>query len=140
MTKWPAARPQTSHAHAAQAVAAAHAEGTTIMRGAAELRVKESDRVATTVAGLQANGVQVKEFEDGMAIIGANTSSGGKVAGGGTVLTHMDHRIAMSFLTLGFGAQNPVTVDEGEMIATSFPDYVALMRGLGATLSSEANS
>jgi|TARA_R110002096_G_scaffold181267_1_gene358798 3-phosphoshikimate 1-carboxyvinyltransferase len=122
------------------AVAAAHAEGTTIMRGAAELRVKESDRVATTVAGLQANGVQVKEFEDGMAIIGANTSSGGKVAGGGTVLTHMDHRIAMSFLTLGFGAQNPVTVDEGEMIATSFPDYVALMRGLGATLSSEANS
>ncbi len=118
------------------AVAAAHAEGTTIMRGAAELRVKESDRVAATVAGLQANGVQVEEFDDGMAITGAP----GEVAGGGTVLTHMDHRIAMSFLTLGFGAKKPVIIDEGEMIATSFPDYVALMRGLGATLSSEANS
>jgi 3-phosphoshikimate 1-carboxyvinyltransferase len=118
------------------AVAAAHADGTTIMRGAAELRVKESDRVAATVAGLQANGVQVEEFDDGMAI----TGTPGYVVGGGTVLTHMDHRIAMSFLTLGFGAQNPVTIDEGEMIATSFPDYVALMRSLGGTLSSEAKS
>jgi len=100
------------------AVAAAHAEGTTIMRGAAELRVKESDRVAATVAGLQANGVQVEELDDGMAITGAPR----EVAGGGTDLTHMDHRIAMSFLPLGLGAKKPVIIDEGEMIATSFPD------------------
>jgi 3-phosphoshikimate 1-carboxyvinyltransferase len=118
------------------AVAAAHAEGTTVMRGASELRVKESDRVAATVAGLRANGIEVEEFDDGMAITGTN----GHVPGGGHVLTHMDHRIAMSFLTMGFGAEAPVTIDEGEMIATSFPDYVSLMRGLGATLSSEANS
>lgn len=118
------------------AVAAAHAEGTTVMRGASELRVKESDRVAATVAGLRANGIEVEEFDDGMAITGTN----GHVPGGGHVLTHMDHRIAMSFLTMGFGAEAPVTIDEGEMIATSFPDYVSLMRGLGANLSSEANS
>ncbi len=118
------------------AVAAAHAEGTTVMRGAAELRVKESDRVAATVSGLRVNGLHVKEFDDGLAVKG----TGGRVPGGGHVLTHMDHRIAMSFLTLGFGAEAPVTIDEGEMIATSFPDYVALMRGLGATLSSEANA
>jgi len=118
------------------AVAAAHAEGTTVMRGAAELRVKESDRVAATVAGLRVNGLHVEEFDDGLAVKG----TGGRVPGGGQVLTHMDHRIAMSFLTLGFGAEAPVTIDEGEMIATSFPDYVSLMRQLGANLTSEANS
>jgi 3-phosphoshikimate 1-carboxyvinyltransferase len=118
------------------AVAAAHAEGTTVMRGAAELRVKESDRVAATVAGLRVNGLHVEEFDDGLAVKG----TGGRVPGGGHVLTHMDHRIAMSFLTLGFGAEAPVTIDEGEMIATSFPDYVSLMRRLGANLTSEANS
>jgi len=120
------------------AVAAAFADGTTLMRGAAELRVKESDRVAATVAGLRANGVEVEEFDDGMAVTG--TGTGGHVPGGGQVLTHMDHRIAMSFLTMGFGSEKPVTIDEGEMIATSFPDYVSLMRGLGANLTSEANS
>ncbi|MEQ9142975.1 MAG: 3-phosphoshikimate 1-carboxyvinyltransferase [Parvibaculaceae bacterium] len=118
------------------AIAAAHAEGTTVMRGAAELRVKESDRVAATVSGLRVNGLHVEEFDDGMAIKG----TAGRVPGGGHVATHMDHRIAMSFLILGFGAEAPVTIDEGEMIATSFPDFVPLMRGTGANLMSEANS
>ncbi len=122
------------------AIAAAHAEGTTVMRGAAELRVKESDRVAATVAGLRVNGLHVEEFDDGMAIKGTGQAHGSRVPGGGHVVTHMDHRIAMSFLILGFGAQAPVTIDEGAMIATSFPDFVPLMRGLGAQLTSEANS
>jgi 3-phosphoshikimate 1-carboxyvinyltransferase len=122
------------------AVAAAHAEGTTVMRGAAELRVKESDRVAATVAGLRVNGIKVEEFDDGMSITGTGQNNGSRIPGGGHVVTHMDHRIAMSFLILGFGADAPITIDEGEMIATSFPDFVQLMRGLGATLQSEANS
>jgi len=126
------------------AVAAAHAHGTTIMRGAAELRVKESDRIAATVAGLRVNGVKVEEFDDGMSIEGSGSDArdvdGGRIPGGGHVITHMDHRIAMAFLILGFGAKAPVTIDEGQMIATSFPDFVPLMRGLGANLSSEANT
>jgi len=122
------------------AIAAAHAEGTTVMRGAAELRVKESDRVAATVAGLRVNGLHVEECDDGMAIKGTGQAHGSRVPGGGHVVTHMDHRIAMSFLILGLGAQAPVTIDEGAMIATSFPDFVPLMRGLGAQLTSEANS
>ena len=118
------------------AVAAAHAEGKTIMRGAAELRVKESDRVAATVAGLRVNGLHVEEFDDGMAV----TGTAGRVPGGGHVATHMDHRIAMSFIVMGFGAEKPVTIDEGHMIATSFPDFVPLMRRLGASLESGTNS
>ena len=122
------------------AVAAAHAEGTTVMRGAAELRVKESDRVAATVAGLRVNGLHVEEFDDGLAVRGTGQNSGSRIPGGGLVVTHMDHRIAMAFLILGFGAEAPVTIDEGEMIATSFPDSVPLMRGLGANLQSASNS
>ncbi len=123
------------------AVAAAHAHGTTVMRGAAELRVKESDRIAATVAGLRVNGIKVEEFDDGLTILGTGSDTkgadGGRIPGGGHVITHMDHRIAMAFLILGFGAEAPVTIDEGRMIATSFPDFVTLMRGLGANLSSE---
>lgn len=118
------------------AVAAAHASGVTVMRGAEELRVKESDRVAATVAGLRANGITVDEHEDGMTVHGTS----GQMPGGGTVATHMDHRIAMSFIIMGLAAQQPVTIDEGHMIATSFPDFVPLMRDLGALLSTETNS
>ena len=106
------------------------------MRGAEELRVKESDRVAATVAGLRANGITVDEHEDGMTVHGTS----GQMPGGGTVATHMDHRIAMSFIIMGLAAQQPVTIDEGHMIATSFPDFVPLMRDLGALLSTETNS
>jgi 3-phosphoshikimate 1-carboxyvinyltransferase len=111
------------------AIAAAFAEGRTIMRGLEELRVKESDRLAAIVAGLRANGVSVEETEDGMIVEGRGADG---VAGGGTVETHMDHRIAMSFLVMGLAARETVTVDDVAMIATSFPEFESLMRGLGA--------
>ena len=104
------------------AVAAAFAEGKTTMRGLEELRVKESDRLAAIVAGLQANGVTVEETEDGMIVEGRGADG---VTGGGTVATHMDHRIAMSFLVMGLAAREPVTVDDVSMIATSFPEFEA---------------
>lgn len=110
------------------AVAAAFAQGRTVMRGLEELRVKESDRLAAIVAGLRANGVDVEETEDGMLVEGR----GGDVRGGGTVATHLDHRIAMSFLVMGLAAREPVSVDDVSMVATSFPEFEGLMRGLGA--------
>lgn len=113
------------------AVAAVFAEGETRMRGIHELRMKESDRIAATVSGLRANGIKVHESDDGMIVEGRD----GEVGGGGHVMTHMDHRIAMSFLVMGLGAQKPVTVDDASMIATSFPDFVTLMRGLGASFA-----
>ena len=109
------------------AVVAAFAEGETHMAGLAELKVKESDRLAATAAGLTACGVEVRIETDDLIVRGA-----GNVKGGGRVETHMDHRLAMAFLTLGLGAQEPVTVDDVAMIATSFPGFVALMSGLGA--------
>jgi len=109
------------------AVVAAFAEGETHMAGLAELKVKESDRLAATAAGLTACGVEVRIEADDLIVRGAGT-----VKGGGRVETHMDHRLAMAFLTLGLGAQEPVTVDDVAMIATSFPGFVALMSGLGA--------
>jgi len=111
---------------------AAFAEGDTVMRGIHELRVKESDRIAATVAGLRANGIAVTEHEDGMTVHGRGADG---VPGGGTVETHLDHRIAMAFLCLGMGAQAPVSVDDAGPIATSFPGFEALMEGLGAELS-----
>ena len=111
---------------------AAYAEGDTVMRGIGELRVKESDRIAAVVAGLRANGVEVTEEVDGMIVHGK-----GRVPGGGTVATHLDHRIAMSFLCLGLGSDAPVTVDDGAPIATSFPGFEALMHGLGAVLTKD---
>jgi 3-phosphoshikimate 1-carboxyvinyltransferase len=110
------------------AIAAAFADGRTVMRGLEELRVKESDRLAAIVAGLRANGVSVEELEDGMIV------QRGNVEGGGTVATHMDHRIAMAFLVMGLASYEPVTVDDVSMIATSFPEFEGLMRDLGAAL------
>ncbi len=112
------------------AVAAAFATGTTVMRGLAELKVKESDRLAAVAAGLAANGVDVRVDGDDLIV----TGGAGKAMGGGTVATHMDHRIAMSFLVMGLATERPVTVDDSTMIATSFPDFVPLMRGLGADI------
>jgi 3-phosphoshikimate 1-carboxyvinyltransferase len=109
------------------AVAAAFASGTTIMRGLEELRVKESDRLDAVAAGLKANGVKYAIEGDDLLV------EGGELPGGGIVATHMDHRIAMSFLTMGLASQKPVTVDDVTMIATSFPEYQDLMRGLGAS-------
>ena len=112
----------------ALAVAAAAAEGTSHMAGLAELRVKESDRLAAMEAGLKANGVQVEAGDDWLRV------TGGPVAGGARVKTHHDHRIAMAFLCLGLIAEQPVTVDDRTMIATSFPQFFDLMRDLGAQI------
>ncbi len=112
------------------AVAAACAEGKTVMRGIGELRVKESDRLAAVAALLRENGVTVEDGEDWMAVHG----HGGPVPGGGTVETHLDHRIAMSALVLGLNADKPVRIDDGGAIATSFPNFVDLMNGLGAKI------
>ncbi len=111
------------------AVAAAFARGQTVMMGLEELRVKESDRLAAIMAGLAANGVEADESDNNLTVRGMP-----KVPGGGTVATHLDHRIAMSFLTMGLASENPVTVDDVTMIATSFPDYEGKMRALGAVL------
>jgi 3-phosphoshikimate 1-carboxyvinyltransferase len=112
-------------------VAAAFAEGKTVMRGLEELRIKESDRLSAIAAGLNANGVRFAETEDGLIVQGAGPNG---VAGSGNVATHMDHRIAMSFLMMGLAARKAVTVDDGSMIATSFPNFVSLMRALGADI------
>ncbi len=112
------------------AVIAAFAEGETRMRGLKELRVKESDRLAATADMLRVNGVEVEIDGDDMIVRGR-----GRAPGGGTVATHMDHRIAMSALMLGVASENPVQVDDSAFIATSFPGFTELMRGLGADLA-----
>ena len=112
------------------AVAAAFAEGTTIMRGLHELRVKESDRLAATAAMLRVNGVSVEISGDDLLVEGR-----GHVPGGGLVASHMDHRIAMSALVMGLASDKPVKVDDTAFIATSFPDFIPMMRALGAELS-----
>ncbi|MGE3917792.1 MAG: 3-phosphoshikimate 1-carboxyvinyltransferase [Hyphomicrobiaceae bacterium] len=111
------------------AAVAAFAEGETRMEGLSELKVKESDRLAATAAGLVVNGVGARVEGDNLVV------SGGKApAGGGTVATHMDHRIAMAFLILGLSTDRPVTVDDVTFVATSFPAFTSLMTGLGAKL------
>ena len=113
------------------AVAASFAEGETLMQGLEELRVKESDRLSAVAAGLKANDV---ECEEGGASLLVRGRPEGKGLGGGTVATHLDHRIAMSFLVMGLASENPVTVDDTAMIATSFPEFMDLMAGLGAAI------
>jgi 3-phosphoshikimate 1-carboxyvinyltransferase len=112
------------------AVAASFAEGTTVMHGLKELRVKESDRLEATAAMLRVNGVAVEISGDDLIVQG-----GGHVPGGGLVTTHMDHRIAMSALVMGMASDRPVKVDDAGFIATSFPNFIPMMRSLGAELS-----
>ena len=112
------------------AVAAAYADGVTIMDDISELRVKESDRIKATMNLLLSNGVNAEELENGMKV------RGGTVKGGATVTTHHDHRIAMSALVLGLSAEHPVSIDDASMIATSFPAFFDVMKELGANITS----
>jgi len=116
------------------AVAAAFATGRTAMSGIGEMRVKESDRIALMAAGLAACGVGVEEEPEALTVVGVGGGGNHRVGGGARVTTHGDHRIAMSHLVLGLAAEAPVSVDEPGMIATSFPGFVELMRGLGADI------
>jgi 3-phosphoshikimate 1-carboxyvinyltransferase len=116
------------------AATAAFAEGATVMRGVGEMRVKESDRISLMVNGLRACGVAVEEEAEGFIVMGGS-AGGGRVRGGATVATAHDHRIAMSHLILGLAAEQPVSVRDPEMIATSFPGFVEMMQGLGAEVS-----
>lgn len=116
-------------------VVAANATGRTVMRGVRELRVKESDRIAAMADGLRACGVSVEDGEDWWIVEGLGA---GKVPGGATCVSHLDHRIAMSFLVLGMAARNPVSVDDASPIATSFPIFEPLMTGLGARIERAA--
>jgi len=115
------------------AVAAASAEGTTRMTGLAELRVKESDRLALMAKGLAACGVQVEETEDSLTVHG----TGDAPAGGVTIDAELDHRIAMAFLVLGLVSAAPIRVERAETIATSFPGFAAMMNGFGARMETE---
>jgi 3-phosphoshikimate 1-carboxyvinyltransferase len=112
------------------AIMAAFARGTTAMHGLAELRVKESDRLAAIVQGLRRCGVDAREEGDSLIVQGCD----GPPPGGAAVETFEDHRIAMSFLVLGLGARAPVAVNGAGMIATSFPGFASLMRSLGARI------
>ncbi|MGI9409281.1 MAG: 3-phosphoshikimate 1-carboxyvinyltransferase [Hyphomicrobiaceae bacterium] len=118
------------------AVIAAFADGSTVMHGLAELKVKESDRLAATAIGLNANGVTAQVDGDTLTVIGGTN----RVRGGAMVTTHLDHRIAMAFLTLGLASDRPVTVDDGDVIATSFPQFVPLMHEIGAHLEAQVGS
>ena len=112
------------------AVAAAFANGRTVMRGLSELRVKESDRLAAIAEGLAAAGVSVVVEHDTLVVEG----SGGRPHGGATIAARLDHRIAMAFLVLGMASERPIGIDDAETINTSFPSFVALMNGLGAAI------
>ncbi len=112
------------------AVAAACASGTTRMHGLQELRVKESDRLAAMAIGLKACGIKVEETPDSLTVHG----TGGQVEGGALIQTQLDHRIAMSFLILGLNAKDPIIIDDGTTINTSFPCFVETMASLGAKL------
>lgn len=117
-------------------VAAAFAEGETIMQGVGELRVKESDRIAAMEAGLKANGVSTSSTTDTFTVSGL---AGKGVPGGATVAAHLDHRIAMSFAVMGLATDAPVTIDDAAPIATSFPVFQSLMTELGAVLGDQAS-
>lgn len=110
-------------------VAAAFATGTTIARGAEELRVKESDRITAMADALGACGVTCKEFEDGMAVTG---TGGEPIPGGATIATLLDHRIAMSMTIAALNARDPITLDDAAPVATSYPIFFDTLEKLGA--------
>ncbi|MDY8109662.1 3-phosphoshikimate 1-carboxyvinyltransferase [Fulvimarina sp. 2208YS6-2-32] len=136
----PERAPSMIDEYPALAVAAAFAKGRTTMRGLEELRVKESDRLSAVAAGLAANNIAHEEGADWLIVdgnpdgVGANGEGYGK----GTVTTHLDHRIAMSFLVLGLASAHAVTVDDGRMIATSFPEFAGMMAGFGGAIEAAA--
>ena len=113
-------------------VVAAFAKGATVMRGVKELRVKESDRIEAMASGLRANGIEVEDGPDWWIVHGNGI---GQVPGGSRCDTHLDHRIAMSFLILGMASQAPVSIDDGGPIATSFPIFETLMATLGTKIT-----
>lgn len=125
-------------------IAAAFASGETVMDGIEELRVKESDRIAATLAILHSAGVQASDTCSSLRVTGSPVGQAankagqavrsGGVAGGGYVKTYHDHRIAMSALVLGLATHKPMSIDDADMIATSFPEFFDLMRGLGADI------
>jgi len=116
------------------AVAAACARGRTVMRGLAELRVKESDRLSAIGDGLSACGARVAVDGDTLTVEG----DGGPPEGGALIATQLDHRIAMAFLVLGLATRLPVRIDDAAPIATSFPGFLTLMNKLGGTIREEA--
>lgn len=116
------------------AIVAAFAQGTTTMRGIKELRVKESDRIDAMARGLEACGVNIDEDTDTLIIHGRGIDG---VIGGATIKTHLDHRIAMSFLIAGMASQKPISIDDGSPIQTSFPAFHGLMNGLGAKIMND---
>ena len=122
------------------AVAAASARGTTTFHGLAELRVKESDRLAAIEQGLNQCGVETESGPDHLVIQGCDGPPPGPEAGAPALDSHLDHRIAMAFLVLGAAARRPVTIDDDRMIATSFPGFADLMNGLGADIGSAPNA
>jgi 3-phosphoshikimate 1-carboxyvinyltransferase len=127
----PAARvPSMIDEYIILAVAASFAEGDTVMRGLGELRVKESDRLAATAAGLRANGVECEIESDDLIVRGK-----GRAPGGGRVETHLDHRIAMAFLVMGLASRKPVSIDDGTFISTSYPGFVQDLQSLGADIA-----
>jgi 3-phosphoshikimate 1-carboxyvinyltransferase len=117
------------------AIVAAFAKGDTSMQGVEELRVKESDRIAAVEEGLRANGVVSESGPDWLRVRGLD----GDVPGGGLVETRFDHRIAMSFLVMGFAARRPVAIDDGAMIATSFPEFAPMAARLGGRIDAAPN-
>lgn len=117
------------------AIAASVAHGRSVMHGLSELRVKESNRLAAIIEGLKACGIEALEEGDSLIVFGRNQPP----RGGANVRTYYDHRIAMSFLVMGMNSQHPITVDDARAIATSFPNFVALMRSLGASIVTEVS-
>jgi len=107
-----------------------------VMRGLEELRVKESDRLAAVARGLELNGVDCTEGEDWLSVRGRPDGKGlGAISRDAVVATWLDHRIAMSFLVMGLASETPVQVDDCSIIATSFPEFMTMMTGMGAEIA-----